>query len=79
MNTAGADMSANNIAENISANLGGWTVWGWRTDAAHHRMMLRGDLRACGVGVEGRYVTCVAGDKDDSPLAGLLKLRGNGN
>ena len=68
-----AGYRSTNISENISAGLSGWAVWGWRTDAAHHRVLLQVDKRVVGVGVDGKYVTAVLGARDESPFAQMLR------
>ena len=62
-----------NISEDISAGMNSWAVWGWRTDAAHHRVLLTPDKRAIGLGIDGKFVTAVLAGRDDSPLAPMLR------
>jgi hypothetical protein len=61
-------------AENISGWGGADAIWSWRCDAAHHRNLISGGLRAAAVALSGRFATYDAGTAIDAPhLAALLK------
>ena len=62
--------------ENICAMPGPWAVWGWRSDAGHHRNLIDPAARAAGIGQSGSFVTYDTGGLiENTPLAKLLKTR----